>query len=108
MSLPRPLIVCICLIALSVVGCSKGGNSSGGSSQIRVVNAFFEAPALTVVAAGTTLAPALPFQGLTPYASVSNGTQTFTVTVAGASTPLVNQTTSTTGGANYTYVIFGP
>jgi len=108
MSLPRPLIVCICLIALSVVGCSKGGNNSGGNSQIRVVNAFFEAPALNVVVAGTTLAPALPFQGLTQYGSVSNGTQTFTVTVVGASTPLVNQSAGINGGANYTYVIYGP
>ncbi len=108
MSLPRPLVVCICLIALSVVGCSKSGNSNGGDSQIRVVNAFFEAPAMNVVAAGTTLAAALPFQGLTQYAGVSNGTQTFTVTVVGASTPLVNQSLGLNGGANYTYVIYGP
>ncbi|MEP6941534.1 MAG: DUF4397 domain-containing protein [Betaproteobacteria bacterium] len=109
MSLPRPLVVCVCLIALLVVGCSKSNNSSSsGNGQIRVVNAFFEAPSLNVVVAGTTLASALPFQGLTQYAGVNNGTQTSTVTVTGATTPLVNSNLSINGSANYTYAIFGP
>src|SRR5206468_11974618 len=53
-------------------------------------------------------ATALPFEGLRPYQPVSNGTQTFTVTVTGANTPLVNASSSINGGANYTYVVFGP
>jgi len=109
MSLPRPLVACVCLIALLVVGCSKNNNnSSSGDGNIRVVNAFFEAPSLNVVVAGKTLAPALPFQGLTVYQGVSNGTQTFTVTVSGAATPLVNSSLGIAGSANYTYAIFGP
>ena len=55
-----------------------------------------------------TLATALPFQGLKPYQSVNNGTQTFTVTVTGAGTPLVNSSNVINGSANYTYVVFGP
>jgi len=109
MSLPRHLIVTLCLVVLGLTGCSKGGNnSSGNSGQIRVVNAFFEATSLDYVVAGTTLAAALPFQGIRPYQSVNNGVQTFTVTVTGAATPLVNASSSINGGAQYTYVVFGP
>jgi uncharacterized protein DUF4397 len=108
MSLPRILLAMLCLVTLVLSGCSKSSNNSGGDAQIRVVNAFFEAPSLDYVAAGTTLAAALPFQGLKPYQGVSNGTQTFTVTVTGAGTPLVNQTNVANGGANYTYVVYGP
>jgi uncharacterized protein DUF4397 len=108
MSLPRALLATLCFVALALTGCSKSSNNSGGNAQIRVVNAFFEAPSLNVVVAGTTLATALPFQGIAPYQTVSNGTQTFTVTVTGASTPLVSASSSITGGANNTYVIFGP
>jgi hypothetical protein len=50
----------------------------------------------------------LPFQGLRPYQSVNNGTQTFTVTVTGAGTPLVNSSNVINGSANYTYIVFGP
>src|SRR5947208_1634684 len=104
----RALLATLCLVVLAVSGCSKSNNSSSGDAQIRVVNAFFEAPSLDYVAAGTTLAAALPFQSLRPYQGVSNGTQTFTVTVTGAGTPLVNQSNVINGGANYTYVVFGP
>ncbi len=108
MSLPRALLATLCFAALALSGCSKSNNSSSGDAQIRVVNAFFEAPSLDFVVGGTRLATALPFQGLRPYQSVSNGTQTFTVTVTGASTPLVNSSNTINGGANYTYVVYGP
>ncbi len=108
MSLSRTLLATLCLVVLALTGCSKSSNNSGGNGQIRVVNAFFEAPSLDFVVAGSTLATALPFQGFRPYQSVSNGTQTFTVTVTGANTPLVNANSSIGGGANYTYVVFGP
>jgi Domain of unknown function (DUF4397) len=108
MSLPRALLATLCLVAIALSGCSKSNNNSGSSGQIRVINAFFEAPSLDYVIAGTTLATALPFQGLRPYQPVNNGTQTFTVTVTGAGTPLVNNSAGITGGANFTYVVYGP
>ena len=109
MSLPRTLLATLCLVALALTGCSKSdSNSSGGDANIRVVNAFFEATSLDFNIAGSTIATALPFQGLKPYQSVNNGVQTFLVTVTGASTPLVNASSSINGGADYTYVVFGP
>jgi len=108
MSLPRALLASLCVVVFSIAGCSKSSSNSGGDAQIRVVNAFLEAPALNYVVAGTTLASALPFEGLRPYASVASGVQTFTVTVVGAQTPLVNNSTSIGSGTNYTYIVYGP
>jgi hypothetical protein len=109
MSLPRILLATLCLVALVLTGCSKSdSNSSGGDANVRVVNAFFEATSLDFNIAGNTIATALPFQGLKPYQSVNNGVQTFLVTVTGATTPLINANSSINGGADYTYVVFGP
>ncbi len=109
MSLPRALLATLCFAALALSGCSKNGsNSSSGNGLVRVVNAFFEAPSLDYVIAGSTLATALPFQGLKPYQGVNNGAQTFTVTVTGATTPLVNAVNVINGSANYTYIVYGP
>jgi hypothetical protein len=108
MSSTRRLLAFACLLTLLLGGCGKGGNSSGNNGNIRVVNAFFEAPALTFVVASTTLATALPFEGTRPYQSVSNGTQTATVTVAGAATPLITGNIGINGDANYSYIAYGP
>jgi hypothetical protein len=108
MSLPRILFTVSCLAALVLAGCGKSGGGSGGNGQIRVFNAFPEAPALNITIAGTVLSSNLPFQGLTQYQSVSNGSQNFVVNVVGSAVPLVNTTTSIGGGTNYSYVIFGP
>jgi hypothetical protein len=108
MSPTRRLLALACLLMLLLGGCSKGGNSSGNNGNVRVFNAFFEAPALDYVIAGTTLASALPFQGSKPYQGVSNGTQTATVTVTGAATPLINATVGINGDADYSYIAYGP
>jgi hypothetical protein len=108
MSLPRILFTASCLAALVLIGCGKSGGGGGGDAQIRVFNAFLEAPALNVTVAGTVLSTSLPFQGLTQYQSVSSGSQTFTVTVVGSTVPLVNATTTLGGGANYSYIVYGP
>ena len=108
MSLPRILFTASCLAALVLIGCGKSGGGSGGNAQIRVFNAFLEAPALNVTVAGTVLSPSLPFQGLTQYQGVNSGSQTFTVTVVGSTVPLVNATTTIGSGANYSYIVYGP
>lgn len=107
MSLPRALLATLCSVALILTACGHSGGG-GGNAQIRVVNAFPEAAALNVTIAGTAVATGLPFQGLTQYVSVSSGSQTFTVNVTGTPTSLVNVTSSTGSGTNYTYVVYGP
>jgi len=108
MPLPRALLATLCLVVLTLVGCSKGGGNNSGNGNIRLFNAFLEASALNVVVGSTTVAPAAPFERLTPYVSVNNGVQTFLVTVVGAQSPLVNSSLSIGGDAHYTYIVFGP
>lgn len=108
MPLPRALLATLCLVVLTLVGCSKGGSNNSGNGNIRLFNAFLEASALNVVVGSTPVAPAAPFERLTPYVSVNNGVQTFLVTVVGAQSPLVNSSLSIGGDANYTYIVFGP
>jgi hypothetical protein len=57
----------------------KSSNSSG-NAQLRILNAFSEAPALDVpTVASKPGRAALPFQGLTQYTSIDTGTPMFTV-----------------------------
>ena len=102
----RLSLAALCMALLVLTGCSKGG-SGNGNAQMRILNAFSEAPALNVSVASTSVASGLPFQGLTQYTGISSGTPTFTVGVAGASTTLINTMLNINSGNNYTYIVFG-
>ena len=109
MRIYRLSLAALCAVLLVLTGCSKSGSNNGsGSAQLRILNAFSEATALNVTVASTQIASALPFQGLTQYASITSGTPTFTVGVTGASTTLINTTYNVASGGKYTYVVFGP
>jgi hypothetical protein len=103
----RLLLAALCIVSLALAGCSKSSSSGSGGAQLRILNAFSEAPAINVTVASTTVASGLPFQGLTQYTNIDSGTPMFTVGVTGASTTLIN-TTYTVGNASYTYIVFGP
>jgi hypothetical protein len=60
-----------------------------------------------VTVAAKPVVAGLAFPGLTPYVAIDSGTPTFTVSVTGAPTTLVN-TAYTVSSGNYTYVVFGP
>jgi hypothetical protein len=103
----RLSLAALCMASLVLTGCSKGG-SSNGNAQLRILNAFSEAPALNVSVASTPVVSGLPFQGLTQYTSVSSGTPLITVGVSGASTTLINTMYNVSGGTNYTFIVYGP
>ncbi|HXX84998.1 MAG TPA: DUF4397 domain-containing protein [Casimicrobiaceae bacterium] len=105
MSLPRALLATLCAVALLLTGCSKGGGG-GGNAQFRIFNAFSDASAVSAFVGGTNVATGLAFQGMTTYTSVPSGSQNLVVTVAGATSPLVNITTSL-GSTNYSYILYG-
>ncbi len=108
MRMYRLLFAALCAVSLVLTGCSKSGSGTSGDAQLRILNAFSEAPALNVTVASKATATALPFQGLAQYTAISSGTPTFTVGVTGATTTLINTTYTISAGAKYTYIVFGP
>jgi Domain of unknown function (DUF4397) len=105
MRLNRLLLAVFCLVPLVLTSC---GGSDNSNANMRVVNAFPEAQAIDVTVGGQSIVRTLPFQGLTTYNAINTGSQTFTVAVSGTPTTLINTSNNTTGGNNYTYVVFGP
>jgi hypothetical protein len=106
MPIYRILLAALCLVCIALTGCSKSGSGST-NAQMRVINAFAEAPSLNVAVNAKPVAAGLPFPGLTQYVGIDGGTPTFTVSVTGAPTTLVNSAVTVPSG-NYTYVVFGP
>src|ERR1700686_3433901 len=106
MRMYRLLFAALCMASLVLTGCSKSGSNSG-NAQLRILNAFSEAPALNVSVASTPVVSGLPFQGLTQYTSVTSGTPLITVGVSGASTTLINTMYNVSPGTNYTFIVYG-
>jgi hypothetical protein len=103
----RLLLAALCMVSFALAGCSNSNSNGSGNAQLRILNAFSEAPAINVTVASNTVASGLPFQGLTQYTGIDTGTPMVTVAVTGASTTLIN-TTYSVGSASYTYIVFGP
>jgi hypothetical protein len=76
-------------------------------ANVRVANVIPNAGALNIAVAGTPAFSGLTFETLTGYQSYDNTTTTFTVTVAGAATPLLTSTYALAGEQSYTLVTFG-
>ena len=106
MPIHRILLAALCLVCVALTGCGKSG-SSNTNAQMRILNAFAEAPSLNVTVNAKPVATALTFPGPTQYAGIDGGTPTFIVSVTGAPTTLVNSMVNVPSG-NYTYVVFGP
>jgi Domain of unknown function (DUF4397) len=106
MRIYRLSLAVLCVISLALTGCGKSSNGSG-NAQMRILNAFSEAPALNVTIGTTSAASGLPFESTTQYVSVPSGSQIATVGVSGASTTLINTTYTLNSGTNYSYVVFG-
>ena len=112
MSSKRILLTSLRLLAvaaaITIAGCGGSNNSNNGNASMRIVNAFSQATALDVAVNNNTIVSALPFQGVTQYKDVDSGTQTFAVTVTGATTALINTSNSTNSNSKYSYIIYGP
>src|SRR5205823_12392992 len=72
----------------------------------RVFNALVDGGQVTVSIGDTTVASALPFEGLTTYQEVESGAQEVKVTVGSGST-IVDMTSLFIDNAKYTYLIYG-
>jgi hypothetical protein len=107
MSIQRVLLAALCLTSLILTGCGKG-SSSQGNAQLRLINAFSQANALDLNVNSKMVVNGLPFQSNSQYASIDSGSQTFIVSVTGASTSLIDTTLSTSSNTNYSYIVYGP
>ena len=98
--------VLIVVTGLFIASCGSGGGG-GGTTQMRVFNAIVGGSPVTVTVGTSTAATALPFEGLTTYKPVNNGSQELKVVAAGSSSPIVDATVSLAGNAQYSYVLYG-
>jgi len=94
-----------CLLALTLAACSHSGG--GGSTNMRIVNAIPDAPAISVSVGGTTAVSNLAFQALTNYIGVSSGSQEIKVSANGGASNAIDQTLALSS-SNYTYIVFNP
>ena len=98
----------LAMVALCVASCgSGGGGSSTGSSLFRVFNAVVDGGPITVTVGTQPAAAALAFEGLTPYRTVSGGSQEIKVVPAGGGSPIIDSITVLNGGTSYSYILFG-
>ncbi|MEO8344092.1 MAG: DUF4397 domain-containing protein [Betaproteobacteria bacterium] len=76
-------------------------------AHLRVVNVLATTTPINVTANGVAAWSNVGFEGMTGYQDFENITQTFTVTLAGATTSLVSQTYNPAGNEHYTLVVYG-
>ncbi|HVN35326.1 MAG TPA: DUF4397 domain-containing protein [Casimicrobiaceae bacterium] len=99
-------LVFVVVLGLFVASCGSGGGG-GGTTLMRVFNAVYGGTPITVTIGATAAATALPFEGLTVYKQVPNGSQELKVAAAGNASPIVDTTVSLAGNAQYSYVLYG-
>ncbi len=82
-------------------------NPSGnmGDARVRVVHASPDAPAVDVLVDGSVVFQNAPFEGITDFASVPQGTYNVKVVPTGQTSPVVIEADlSLTGGSDYTVI----
>jgi len=103
------LFVVPLLAALCLAGCKVNSINyfPPNPAPVRVLNLIPDAPPLNVTVAGNLTYTDVPFQGITGYQSFDNQITNFAVSVAGATTPLVELSANLSGSQPYALVISG-
>jgi hypothetical protein len=76
-------------------------------ANVRMINLMPDVPALNVTQGSTTVWSGVAFEGSTGYLDFENTTNTFTVSVAGATSSLISVTYDLAGEAPYTLIPYG-
>jgi hypothetical protein len=102
----RALTLVLFLLSVTLVGCgSKGGS---GSARIRVLNAIPDASSISLkLDNDAPIVSGLAFEQTTQYMGVGTGSREFKVSANGGASNVID-TTINVGGADYTYVVYGP
>jgi hypothetical protein len=103
----RALIFLLCLLSVTLASCtSKSGG--GGGARLRVLNAIPDANAISLTLdTNAPIVTGLAFQQMTQYIDVGSGSHEFKVSANGGASNVID-TTLNLGGADYTYVVYGP
>jgi hypothetical protein len=101
----------ICLSALLLGSCNSGNGvgAAAPSTRLRVVNLIPNAASMQLtVGSDTPLVSGLPYQGLSEYMDVPNGTVEFKVSVDNGATTLIDTFNVLALGVDYTFIVYGP
>ena len=100
----RSFFLALGLVALA--GC--GGSSSGGTGQLRFVQASLNAPGVNFVVDGKTLGINLAYANINDYTTLKSGSHHIQVIPVSASTPIFDGSVSINNTGNQTLLISGP
>jgi hypothetical protein len=106
----RYLLAALLALPLLVAGCKINTINYFAPSyaNVRMINLMPDAPALNVALGSTVVWSGVAFETATGYLDVENTTQTFTVSIPGASSSLVSATYNDISGESpYTLVAYG-
>jgi hypothetical protein len=82
-------------------------NNTGGTAQVRLMNAAAGSPALDLLVGGTVVLSGVQFEHASPLASVPGGTQTLSVRQSGQVGTLASRSLPVIANAKYTVVVGG-
>ncbi|HUH93655.1 MAG TPA: DUF4397 domain-containing protein [Casimicrobiaceae bacterium] len=106
MSSRRALVFVLFLVSVALAGCSKSGGSS--SARLRMLNAIPDANSVSLsFDTNPPVISGLAFEQTTQYTGIDTGSHEFKVSANGGASNVID-TTLNVGGADYTYIVYGP
>ncbi|MEO8676707.1 MAG: DUF4397 domain-containing protein [Casimicrobiaceae bacterium] len=109
MRLVRAFVVLASLAAavFALAGCGLNPSGNGTGTTLRVANLIPGSTSVTVTAGGTAFMSGSPFETITSYADIPAGPYTFSVNLAGATTPAFSIVNTLFNVSAYTFVTYG-
>jgi len=104
----RRAVMALALVAVLLTSCNSGSSLFGTlPASIRVFNALLDGGPIDLIVYIEPIVSDLPFEGVTTYQSVDAGQRQVTVSLAGGTSTIYQQTTLIVDGAKYTYIVSG-
>src|SRR6516225_8146272 len=101
-------VLALAFAAVLLASCSGSGSFFGTlPASIRVFIALLDGGPIDLIVYIEPVVSNLPFEGVTTYQSVDAGQRQVTVTLSGATSPILQQTTLILDAAKYTYIVSG-
>src|SRR5262252_4068775 len=101
-------VLALAFAAVLLASCNSGSSFFGTlPASVRVFNALLDGGPIDLIVFVEPVVSNLPFEGVTTYQSVDAGQRQVTVTLSGATAPILQQTTLILDAAKYTYIVSG-